>query len=517
MAPASNLYPPAAPSTSPTPCIGINSNDPGRARPIQIVFSASLERSLLSLGKKRRPSVLRSSSSWSAGHPSRGKLSSPGKKSSQHKGKQGAPPTAANSGHLEEGGNPPATATATRRRHGLRGSLRVASTGPERSGGGATHPETIIDTNSSRPPEGQRRCRQNLHDPTSPDRPSAAAAGTDGAHGLASKEQAQREKSQDEGITSTRQDPSLAAAAKQPLRTGRGNYEGGEIGQHASHSIPRGRRSGRGTLPAVKCWEGAESVTSGGKNGGPDGESQTQKPRGRPVRSRSYVDTISAQGTGESEKASGALTDGMHTRNRMEAGSAGVVATVGGRNGGGVTFGRESSNITRFRQQQGRGEAGMRAAGGNSANGGGTPGELLHEERILASRAAANASSSTPPLLQLPASPATADASCCDFEENLSVCSSLPPMTGAATNTTDLIFEESSFEDSGASVSQASSTERNGNDTRNGGGGGGSGSGNGEGGGAAGRGRRAGGGGSSRQRSGVFSDDLVRTRCDHER
>lgn len=486
MAPSSNLYPQATSSASSTPCIGINSNSPSLGQPIRIVFSASLEKSLLSSGKgkKRTPSALRSSSSWTSGHPSRGRKSSTGKTASE-KQTLDAPTSstaAASPGRLEVvGGNARATTTATRRYKGS-----------ETGGGGATCSETIIDTNSgSRSPEGQGRHRQDLHDPSSKERPSAAVPGIDGSHGLASKEQARGEKVQKED-PAARQGRSIATATKQQQQN--------DEQQHLSHSIPRGRRSGRGTLPAVKCWEkGAEPVASGGKNAASGGESQAQRPRGRPARSRSYVDTISPQRVGGPNKASGgSLADGTPTRNRMEAGSAGVAAA--GRNGVGIAFGRESSSTARFRQQ-GRGEAGGRAAfgGGGIADGGRTPAELLDEERKLAS------SSTPPPLLQLPASPSVED------EENLSVCSSLPPMTGAATNTTDLIFEESSFEDSGASVSQASSTERTGNDTRSGG------AANGELGGASGRGRRGGGGGNTRQRSSVFSDDFVRTRCDRER
>lgn len=118
---------------------------------------------------------------------------------------------------------------------------------------------------------------------------------------------------------------------------------------------------------------------------------------------------------------------------------------------------------------------------------------------------------------------------CCEGNMSLSSASSvaaaqgvsislLPPMETATTVATDLIFEDSSFEDSGASASLASSSERNtldiadvggaGGGADGGGGGGGDGASGMSGGGAT---RRKRGGPVPRQRSGSV-DAFVRTR-----
>ncbi|CAN0220865.1 unnamed protein product, partial [Ectocarpus sp. 8 AP-2014] len=233
--------------------------------------------------------------------------------------------------------------------------------------------------------------------------------------------------------------------------------------------------------------------------------------------------------------------DGKNIRNnnRMEAGSAGVAATTT-ESGRGAAFGRASSEGLRVRQPGGR-RAGMRAVrGGGGGGGGGTlPSSTADGDRVPAHGATSTASSaSPPPQLQLPVASAE-DATCFDLaesrsvssanstgvvQEQLSVCSSLPPMGGTGNGTgagggaaaaTDLIFEESSFEDSVASVSQASSAERcgvealgSGSDA-NGEGGRGRGGGGGIGGR---RGKRGRGGPAPRQRSRSSSDEFVRTR-----
>lgn len=528
VAPSSNPYPPAAPTAPCSTSTGYNSSNPSLAAPIRIVFSASLERSLQS-SRRRRPSALRSSSSWTTGPLTRDSKKSTAvehaastttstRTTQLTKKRLGAPThsAAARAGRREARGVTKRAASPRQWEH-LKDNHRESSSEAQRHGGGGTTAavEAIIDTSSSSPAR-PRRGRRNLHDPSS-DKVRLSAVGA--SRGLARKEEEKKYQGQAEktwvGNSVARQIVSLANHQQQLQlqQSEEGSCKGGREQQHSSSC--RAPRSGDGTLPTVSCWEGSAVVISGAAGSGGGRENQTQRPRQRPVRSRSCVDTASPQRTENTGgKSSTGVTDGKKPRHNIEEGSSSGIALVG-RTGEGGGFGRESSDSPRL-HLQGRGGAGARAAHGNATGGGSgsfSSGMLLGDERRSASGAAAATASSTspPPLLQLPVSSSIAseDAACCDLEDNLSVCSSLPPMAGSATITTDLIFEESSLEDSGASVSQASSTERNWNDNVGGGGGGAAKS---EGGGGAGRGKRGGGGGVCRQRGGVSSEAFVRTR-----
>ena len=512
MAPSSNPYPPATPPAPFSNSNGDNSSDPSLASPVRIVFSASFERSLQSSGK-RRPSALRSSSSWTEGPLTRDSKKSTADKTTSTistettqltRKRLGAPTHSAgvrasrrgNRGITKRTASPLTTWKHSRDNHSSTSSSAVDR---HSEGGTTTVVESIIDTNRGSPAR-PRRGRRNLHDPPSTLRPSAAAAAVvvGASRGLVRK-QGEKNQAEKRWVES-----STARQSSKQQQNEECDCKGGSEQQHSSRSVPR---SGEDTLPTVKCWEGSATVAAEGEVSRGGGETRIQRPRQRPVRSRSSVDTANPQRTGDKGKTSTGNTDGRNHHDTKEEGSSGIA--VVGRNSEGVGFGRESSNSSRFRLQGRGGGAGVRAALANDAvsgSGGSSSGMLLGDDRKPAS--------SPPPLLQLPVSSTAEDATCCDLEDNLSVCSSLPPMTGSATITTDLIFEESSLEDSGASVSQASSTERNWNDVVvvGGGGGGCVAKSEGGGGGVAGRGKRGGGGGGSRQRSGGSSEAFVRTR-----
>lgn len=536
--PSIESLPPAAPL--PTGTTG-NNNNPDAAPPIRFFFSASLERSLLSSGKKRKPRVLSSSSSWTAGHLTRGSDDTPASSLSRTGGRgvtdgttnkktiASTPPTttaqlqkkgqiahstsAISTGDRGEEKSTPQKAPTTRhtdlnktkRRWKVSRANRPASSsgGLRVAGGNSTTTliKTIIDKKRSESPEGPRRCRGKV-------RPSVAVP--KGQEPAAEKE---------EGIPVTRVHSVATTKRQQRQQQQQGEH------QDTSHSSSViGVCSGRSGLPMVKCWEGTAFVKEGsGVAGGGGSGDEGQRPRGRPARSRSHLDcNTGAQPAGDAKKIPIAMADSSKPRNRMEAGSAGVSAV--GRDGGGLGFGRETSDGRRFRHN-GRGGGGVRAMRGGTSTGGSGGGFAAsmvlddHPQKQVAN--ASSSSATTPPLLQqLAASPSAEDAVCCDFEDSLSVCSSLPPMggtgtAGTATVATDLIFEESSFEDSAASLSQASSTERNGNDTLVVGGGSGA---NGEGtGGTSGQGKRGGAGATSRQRSGSTFNEFVRTRYERGR
>ncbi|CAB1120812.1 unnamed protein product [Ectocarpus sp. CCAP 1310/34] len=377
----------------------------------------------------------------------------------------------------------------------------------------------IVDNDDGLPEDSEQQCRGEL------ERPSPAVAD-----------------SSFEPVGNRGKKTAGGAATKEEEQ---GSHSG--TGSRECQHPPRGsRRSGggnqRGTLPMVKCWEGSPFAKEGGKGGGGEEE---RRSHGRPMRSRSHADKTFLQRTSSGARNPSSFVvaiDGKNTRNnnRMEAGSAGVAATMT-ESGGGAAFGRASSEGLRVRQPGGR-RAGMRAVrgGGGSGGGGGTlPSSTADGDRIPARGGASTASStSPPPQLQLPVASAE-DTTCFGLaesrsvssansagvvQEQLSVCSSLPPMGGTGNGTgaggvaaaaTDLIFEESSFEDSVASVSQASSAERcgvealgSGSDANGEGGGG-----RGGGGGIGGRGGKRGRGGPApRKRSRSSSDEFVRTR-----
>lgn len=417
-----------------------------------------------------------------------------------------------------------ATTTAgskTHRWEGLRRNRLASPTRLETGGDGdsVTFVETIadlVDNDDGLPEDSEQQCQGDLV------RSSPAVAGSP------LEPVGDRVKKTADGAAKNKED--------------QGSHSGteGRESQHPSCGIRgSGGGSGRGTLPMVKCWEGNAFVKEVGKGGGGEEE---RRPHGRPVRSRSHADRTFLQRTSSDARNPSSFVvaiDGKNTRsNRMEAGSAGVAAATA-ESGGGAAFGRASSEGLRVRQPGG-GRGGMRAVRGGGGGGGGTlPSSIADGYRVPAPGAASTPSSmSPPPQLQLPVASAE-DATCVDLaesrsvsstnsagvvQEQLSVCSSLPPMGGTGNGTgagggaaaTELIFEESSFEDSVASVSQASSAERCGVDAfgsgsdANGEGGGGRG-----GGGGIGRGGKRGRGGPApRQRSRSSSDEFVRTRCD---
>ncbi|CAN0395389.1 unnamed protein product [Ectocarpus sp. 12 AP-2014] len=412
----------------------------------------------------------------------------------------------------------------THRWEGLRRNHLASASRLDIGGDGdsVTFVETIantVDNDDGLPEDSEQQCQGGLV------RPSPAVAGSS------------LEPVGDRGKKTA------GGAATKEEEQGSHSGTGGRESQHPPRGI---RRSGggnqRGTLPMVKCWEGNPFAKEGRKGGGGEEE---RRPHGRPMRSRSHADKTFLQRTSSDARNPSSFVvaiDGKNIRNnnRMEAGSAGVAATTI-ESGGGAAFGRASSEGLRVRQPGGR-RAGMRAVrgGGGGGGGGGTlPSSTADGDRVPAHRGASTASStSPPPQLQLPVASAE-DTTCFDLaesrsvssansagvvQEQLSVCSSLPPMGGTGNGTgagggaaaaTDLIFEESSFEDSVASVSQASSAERcgvealgSGSDANGEGGGG-----RGGGGGIGGRGGKRGRGGPApRQRSRSSSDEFVRTR-----
>ncbi|CAM9346514.1 unnamed protein product [Ectocarpus sp. 13 AM-2016] len=582
VAPSSNPLPPAACSTSSLPTEKNGNTNPNVASPVRAVFSASLERSL----GKRRPDGLRCSSSWTSGKLTRetedanttaaaavtqivsSSSSLSRRRRWMEKAGDGVDQTIKATGRQTSSTAPtPATTTSTttitrqdkkkeRRRsvsrtwteasrQGEEGKARGATTrsgskthrwdGLRRNrlaaasrldiggdGDSVTFAETVADTvdnDNGLPEDLEQQCQGDLVPPS----PAVADSSLEPVGDRGKK--------------------TAGGAATKEEEQGSHSRTGGRECQHPPRDI---RRSGggnqRGTLPMVKCWEGNPFAKDGGKGGGGEEE---RRPHRRPMRSRSHADKTFLQRTSSGARNPSsfvAASDGKNIRNnnRMEAGSAGVAATTT-ESGGGAAFGRASSEGLRVRQQGGR-RAGMQAVRGGGGGGGGgrtLPSSTAKGDRVPAHGGASTASlTSPPPQLQLPVASAE-DTTCFDLaesrsvssansagvvQEQLSVCSSLPPMgstgngTGAgggAAAATDLIFEESSFEDSVASVSQASSAERcgvealgSGSDANGEGGGG-----RGGGGGIGGRGGKRGRGGPApRQRSRSSSDEFVRTR-----
>lgn len=422
----------------------------------------------------------------------------------------------------------------------MRGNRPLSSSGEGSGGGGdaTTLIETIIHTARSKSPDEITRCRGDQHASGPKDRQPEALVVTD-----------RRGNDKVEGNPAPRRALSVTTTAtqrQQRQQQGAGYADNGnrEHRMVSRSGIPRGGRSRSDSLPMVTCWEASAPAKEGSEapRGADDGEDDNRRPRGRPVRSRNHVDTTSpraARGTRETSAVS--VADGRNVCDRMEAGSAGVAATA--RNAGTLASRRASSEELRIRQRRRLGGAeGGRAArvsrvsgrDGNDASGG----NVSFSTSTPRDGGLNSVSASPPPVEQLPVASSGEEAACFDFEESLSVssansagvvqeqlsvCSSLPPMGGtAATMATDLIFEESSFEDSGASLSQTSSTDRNGADTfgyggdASGKGGGGCGGGGGSGRGKRGGGGEPGGGGASapRQRARSSSDEFVRTRCE---
>ncbi|CAM9575233.1 unnamed protein product [Ectocarpus fasciculatus] len=575
VAPSSNPLRPAAFSTSPLPTKKNSSTNPNVASPVRVVFSASLERSL----GKRRPGGLRCSSSWTSGKLTRdtddpnttaaaaaAPIASSSSSSSQRrrwmpKTGDGVGKTIKATGRQASSTAPtpaPTPATTTTRQDkkkgrrrsvprdsteaprqgeedkareattrggskthrwedGFRRRNRLASPSRLETGGdgdSVTFVETIadlVDNDDGSPEDAEQQCQGDLV------RPSRAGAD-----------------SSLEPVGDEDQKTAGGAAARKEEQ-GSHSGTGGRGDQHPSRGVRRnGGGNRKGTLPMVKCWEGNAFVKEGGKGGGAEEE---RRPHGRPVRSRSHADKTFLQRTSSDARNPSSFVvaiDGKSIRNnnRMEAGSAGVAAATT-ESGGGAVFGRASSEGLGVRQPGG-GRGGMRAVRGGGGGGGGGGGTLPSTA----------SSTSPPPQLQLPVASAE-DATCFDLsesrsvssanslgvvQEQLSVCSSLPPMGGAGNGTgaggggaaaADLIFEESSFEDSVASASQASSAERCGVDAfgsgsdangEGGGGGGGGGGGRGGGGGIGRGGKRGRGGPAPRQRSRSSSDEFVRTR-----
>ncbi|CAM9202412.1 unnamed protein product [Ectocarpus sp. 4 AP-2014] len=568
VAPSSNPLPPAAFSTSSLPTKKNGNTNPNVASPVRVVFSASLERSL----GKRRPGGLRCSSSWTSGKLTRDTEDANTTTAAAADAAAAATATPIASSSL----------SLSRRRRWMQKAgdgvnQTIKATGRQTSSTAPTPTTTTSTTTTTRQNKKERRrsvsrtwteaSRQGKEDKEREATTRSASRLDIGGDGdsVTFVEKITDIVDNDDGLPEdseqqcqgdlVRPSPAVADSSLEPVGDRGKKTAGGaatkeeEQGSHSGtggrecQHPPRGiRRSGggnqRGTLPMVKCWEGNPFAKEGGKGG--RGEEE-RRPHGRPIRSRSHADTTFLQRTSSSGARNPpsfvVAIDGNNTRNnnRMEAGSAGVAATATER-GGGAAFGRASSEGLRVRQPGGR-RAGMRAVRGG---GGGTlPSSTADGDRVPAhARASTASSTSPPPQLQLPVASAE-DTTCFDLaesrsvssansagvvQEQLSVCSSLPPMGGTGNGTgagggaaaaTDLIFEESSFEDSVASVSQASSADRcgvealgSGSDA-NGEGGGGRGGGGGIGGPGGKRGR---GGPAPRQRSRSSSDEFLRTR-----
>ncbi|CAM9582591.1 unnamed protein product, partial [Scytosiphon promiscuus] len=488
--PSSNPSPPAAPSSSATlPQSANSSSNPAVTLPTRIVFSASLERSLISAGR-RRPTVLSSSSSWTSGRLTRDdtqgsnsasassfgsyslgrgqrvkKDGGEGSKRTADNVVEPAAPTRTTTGYMQHSKRQDNSAASkiaafereevdlreavseSRRWKGLRGSSPTSPSGKDCCGGAgdaATSIEAIIHTARSKSPDEAPRCKE--------DRQPGAVIVADG-----------RGNGQVEGS----QAPRRALYSEQSMIPRSG--------------IPRGGRSRSGSLPKVKCWEASAPAKEGG--GADDVEGEYRRPRGRPVRSRSHAGATSPRAArGKREISTISIAEGQSACNRMEAGTAGVAATA--RDAGREASRRASSEELSIRRQRrlGGGEGGRTSFGRRSGRGGSgaSGGSSSYSASTARDGGPQSASASPPPLEHLPVASSAEDATCLDFEESLSVssansvgivqeqlsvCSSLPPMGGAAaTAATDLIFEESSFEDSGASLSQTSSTDRNGAD-----------------------------------------------------
>lgn len=218
-------------------------------------------------------------------------------------------------------------------------------------------------------------------------------------------------------------------AGRRLIIYGEGSLEkqGGDTICRSTTRNPRDKVE-RDKLPMVKCWEGSTEKWGGGDE---EGE------RGGVVKGRGRAET-SPQRTKDFKASS---------HEGKTRGSVNVSTSSGvGRNGG-VAFGRALSDGPRA-GQHGKGRARTVRSAFATMDGKDQPG------------------GETSPL----SLPLEGDA--CDYEETLSISSansvaqelsvsSLPPV-GAVATATDMIFEELSFEGSGASASLASSSDRNG-------------------------------------------------------
>lgn len=427
-----------------------NNDISNSALPHRAIFSASLERSLSS--RKQASVLLRSCSSWTAGHDAATRSAAI---TTEHSALSSADNnknvTAAQPAGKEEGNIDSNSSVGT-----IQGQTRRGQSDPTR-----TVEKTTQDTGRSKDSSSDTRWREVLR----------------GRHQYSPRVQRQggTEKSASRQCQSTasspaakiRPPPTASDRPREPSNETRKDNPARRRSLHSREKPPqqrdtRGRyattagRGGRGRtcgLSMVKCWEGGVAEKAEGTRRGDEDRSRV----GRVVRRR-----------GREEE------DAQRSRRRTTDDSNTPIAEVGGRDRGGrrddnpcaigTGHGRApaasgqtlNDETARVRQQQGKGR---RAAGARTTR---------HVDDD--DTAAMDDDEKLGKLSSLQQLPSTTEDGCdCEslsvssanslVAQELSV-SSLPPM-GTATMATDLIFEESYFEDSGTSLSLASSSDRN--------------------------------------------------------